>query len=65
MSNIIKKDDLVLNDMSLERINTDKGVNEYGHSLVRLCKMAGLIILNGRCKEDKDKGKITFCIKKG
>ena len=64
-NDLIEKEDLVFNDMSIERVHTDKGVNEHGHILVRLCKMAGMIILNGRCKEDKDKGKLTFCNKRG
>ena len=65
VSNAIEKEDLISNNMSLIRTHMDKGVNEYGHILVRLCKMAGLVILNGRCKEDKNKGKLTFCDKKG
>ena len=60
----IQEEDLIDNDMSLDRVNEDKVANEYGHMLIRLCKMADMILLNGRCKEDKGRGKVTFCEKK-
>ena len=44
----ISTDDLVANDISLERENEDKGLNDYGNRLVQLSATCDLIILNGR-----------------
>ena len=62
---IIKNNDLIENGLLVKRKNEDKGINDFGHRLVRLCKMSGMIILNGRTKGDNTIGKYTYVDKKG
>ena len=52
--------DLVQNNISIERASEDKGVNEYGRTLAALCEAASLLPLNGRFGSDKNVGKITY-----
>ena len=41
------------------RTNLDCHVNNSGKRLISLCKNIGMYILNGRCHNDKDLGKLT------
>ena len=63
--NTICVDDLVANDISVNRVNEDKKTNEYGSRLVNLCLACDLIIMNGRAGSDRGKGKLTFCNHRG
>ena len=40
------------------RTNMDSHVNNSGKSLISLCKNIGMYILNGRCHNDIDLGKL-------
>ena len=58
-------DDFVLNNMSINRVNADPVVNEYGQKLLRLCNSCDLAVLNGRTGGDRFKGETTFCGRQG
>lgn len=40
-------------------------MNAYGHGLVRMCQMCGLLFMNERAGADKGLGHMTFCGSKG
>ena len=63
--NVIISDDFLKNDMSLQRVNKDKNVNDYGYKLIDMCNECDLAILNGRAGSDKGQGQTTFCGPKG
>lgn len=46
--------------MSHKRASQDKITNKQGEHLLDICKSSNLFILNGRCGNDKGKGKLTF-----
>ena len=62
---VVTHENLIINNMSVNRTNEDKTINDYGIRLIRLCKMCDLILCNGRVGEDKQCGKLTYCEKKG
>ena len=64
-SDLLHEHDFICNGMSVERVNQDKIVNEYGVKLLQLCNTCDLAILNGRAGEDKNKGLFTFCNHRG
>ena len=45
--------------VSLHRINSDTGINNYGYRLLDFCKTNSLFILNGRVGEDGSMGRRT------
>ena len=47
-------------NMSYKRASQDRIINKQGEHLLDICKSSNLFILNGRCGNDKDKGKLTF-----
>ena len=51
--------------MSVNRVNVDKHVNDYGFKLKQLCNSCDLAMLNGRAGGDKGIGVSTFCGSKG
>ena len=51
--------------MSIQRSNVDKKVYAYGHRLTDMCISGDLVILNGRCGQDKDVGNLTCVNKQG
>ena len=57
----ILKEDLLNNNISFNRTNEDKGVNENGRILIRLSSMSSMLILNGRFGNDKGIGRKTYC----
>ena len=57
----LTNNDLLNNNMSVIRTNQDKGVNENGRMLMRLCNMSSLLPLNGRFSKDKNIGNVTYC----
>ena len=63
-NNKIFKDDIVAAGLTLQRKNTDKSTNEYGTKLLNLCKMANILILNGRSPGDVE-GNLTSCNHRG
>ena len=50
-------DDLIQNNMSIERASEDKGVNEYGRNLATLCNAASLLRLTDVSVQTKISGK--------
>lgn len=48
------------NNLSKERCSKDTHINNEGNKLLEICKSNNLLILNGRCGEDKDVGNFTF-----
>ena len=58
-------DDFVLNNMSINRVNADPVVNDYGLKLLRVCNSCDLAVLNGRTGGDRFKGETTFCGRQG
>ena len=46
--------------MSYKRTSQDRIINKQGEHLLDICKGSNLFILNGRCGNDEDKGKLTF-----
>ena len=58
-------DDFVLNNMSINRVNADPVVNDYGLKLLRVCNSCDLAVLNGRTGGDRSKGETTFCGRQG
>ena len=45
---------------TLERVTSDKKVNNHGHILLNLCKASNMFILNGRVGSDKGLVQFTF-----
>ena len=60
----ITKEDLDRLNITTARKNEDMKLNDYGHKLINLCKVAGLLICNGRFPGDP-LGKYTYIDKKG
>ena len=46
-------------DIFVQRFSCDKEINTYGRSLLNMCKITSLKILNGRCGADRGLGKFT------
>ena len=46
--------------ISLHRINSDTGINNYGYRLLDFCKTNSLFILNGRVGEDGSMGRVKI-----
>ena len=63
--NVFCKNDFEQTDISIERVNQDKGTNEYRKKLLNLCYGCNLLCMKGRAFRDKGKGKITFCNHRG
>ena len=61
----ISENDLHFNDIAIERKNEDVKKNDFGHKLIKLCQLSGMIICNGRLAGDKLSGKFTYIDKKG
>ena len=59
--NAFIKDDFLNCNISVERANQDKNVNEYGLKLIQLCYSMDLAVMNGRAHSDKGIGAKTFC----
>ena len=55
-----KSDILKLSQMSKTRVSQDNIVNKLGVKLIYMCKSNNLFILNSRCGEDREIGKLTF-----
>ena len=53
--------DFVNKNMSVTRTNQDKGINENGRMLMRLCNMSSFLPLNGCFGKDKDIGNNIYC----
>ena len=53
------QNDLISNNVSLERKNEDLKINQAGREIIDVCKSLGLVIVNGRLSEDKNIGKFT------
>ena len=51
--------------MSIDRVNIDKHVNDYGLKLIQLCKSCDFAMLNGRAGGYKGKGNSTYCGPRG
>ena len=62
--NCINEKDLLENSITVSRKNEDTKVNDFGHKLVNLCKVSGLLICNGRLPGDEI-GNFTYFDKKG
>ena len=60
----ITENDLKSNNITVCRKNEDLKHNDYGHRLINLCQVSGLLICNGRLKGD-EVGKFTYLDKKG
>ena len=58
-------EDVLANDMTIDRMNADSTVNDYGNRLVQLCMTCDMLIMNGRAGKDKGKGTWTFCNHRG
>ena len=65
VSPCISEDDLIKNDIPIIRKNEDLKLNDFGHRLINLCKVSGLLICNGRLRGDRESGKFTYIDKKG
>ena len=61
----IDKDYLAKLNISTSRVNEDIKLNDFGHKLINLCKISGMLICNGRFKGDKEVGHFTYIDKKG
>ena len=48
------------NNLDQIRVSKDKSSNNEGNLLVEICKCNNLLILYGRCGEDKGRGEFTF-----
>ena len=57
--------DFINNNMSINRVNSDQTVNEYGNKLIDFCRTCDMAILNGRAGSDKYVGATTFVGKQG
>ena len=60
----LTKNDLISENIPTLRKNEDIKLNDFGHKLINLCQLSGLLICNGRLKGDGS-GKFTFFDKKG
>ena len=49
-------------NLSNHRVSQDKIINNEGNMLLDMCKSNGMLILNGRCGDDKFIGSMTFRI---
>ena len=63
-NNYVTVDDFTSKNMLSTRNNKDKKTNDYGHRLINLCKISGMVICNGRVEGDFD-GEFTYIDKKG
>ena len=61
----ITDNDLINHEIPVCRNNEDNKTNDFGHKLVNLCKLSGLLIGNGRLNGDREIGKFTYIDKKG
>ena len=53
-------DDYVADDSLPSRVSEDPIINQYGRSLIDMCRQTGLRIMNGRTGKDRAHGKCTF-----
>ena len=60
----IDQDFLTLSQIQLIRNNEDKKTNDFGHKLINLCQVSGMLICNGRINGDNNSGKLTYIEKK-
>ena len=61
----IDESDLIVTETQIERFNEDTKTNDFGHRIINICQMSGLLICNGRMEGDKQEGKFTYIDKKG
>ena len=61
----IDQEFLTLSQIQLIRNNEDKKTNDFGHKLINLCQVSGMLICNGRINGDNNSGKFTYIDKKG
>ena len=61
----IGSSDLKLSNIQVERNNNDSKTNDFGHRLIEICKISGLVICNGRLEGDNKNGEFTYIDKKG
>ena len=47
-------------NLSKYRVSQDKIINNEGNMLLDMCKSNSMLILNGRCGNDKNNGAMTF-----
>lgn len=60
----ITENDLLSANIPALRNNEDKKLNDFGHKLINLCQLSGLLICNGRLRGDEN-GNFTYIDKKG
>ena len=53
-------DDYVADDSLPSRVSEDPIINQYGRSLIDMCRQTGLRIMNGRTSEGRAHEKCTF-----
>ena len=61
---LISENDLIMNNIRVERKNEDVKINDFGYKLIKLCQVSGMIICNGRTEGDKF-GSFTYVDRKG
>merc|ERR1712032_1250069 len=61
----IDSSDLQLSNIQVERNNKDSKTNDFGHRLIEICQISGLMMCNGRIEGDNKKGEFTYVDKKG
>ena len=62
---LIDENFLLERNIQVVRKNKNTKTNDFGHRLVNMCSISGLIICNGRLQGDNNAGNLTYFDKKG